>query len=98
MTDYQEQIESERGKFKELLLKIPGFKGYIELEDRRTADQMLRDVVANRYQDQLDRLTGIQTEFEMRRPRASAAVPVVTTIADRLTSRRSEGLVPFMSL
>ena len=63
MTDYQEQIESERGKFKELLLKIPGFKGYIELEDRRTADKMLRDVVADRYQDQLDRLTGIQTEF-----------------------------------
>lgn len=63
MTDYQEQIESERGKFKELLLKIPGFKGYIELEDRRTADKMLRDIVADRYQEQLDRLTGIQTEF-----------------------------------
>jgi hypothetical protein len=63
MTDFQGQIESERGKLKELLLKVPGFKGYIELEDRRTADKLLREVVANRYQEQLDRLTAIQTEF-----------------------------------
>ncbi|NQS91906.1 MAG: hypothetical protein HQ574_05800 [Chloroflexi bacterium] len=63
MTDFQGQIESERGKIKELLLKIPGFKGYIEMEDRRTADKFLRDVVADRYQEQLDKLTGIMTEF-----------------------------------
>jgi hypothetical protein len=63
MSDFQGQIESERGKLKELLLKIPGFKGYIELEDRRTADKMVRDVVADRYQEELDRLTGIMTEF-----------------------------------
>jgi hypothetical protein len=63
MTDFQQQIESERGKLKELLLKVPGFKGYIELEDRRTADKLLREVVADRYQEQLDRLTAIQTDF-----------------------------------
>jgi len=63
MSDFQGQIESERGKLKELLLKVPGFKGYIELEDRRTADKMVRDVVADRYQEELDRLTGIMTEF-----------------------------------
>jgi hypothetical protein len=63
MTDFQGQIESERGKLKELLLKIPGFKGYIEMEDRRTADKILRDVVADRYQEQLDKLTGIMAEF-----------------------------------
>lgn len=63
MTDFQGQIEEGRGKLKELLLKIPGFKGYIEMEDRRTADKMVRDVVADRFQEQLDRLTGIMTEF-----------------------------------
>lgn len=63
MSDFQGQIESERGKLKELLLKVPGFKGYIELEDRRTADKMIRDVVADHYQEELDRLTGIMTEF-----------------------------------
>lgn len=63
MTDFQGQIEDGRGKLKELLLKIPGFKGYIAMEDRRTADKMVRDVVADRYQEQLDQLTGIMTEF-----------------------------------
>jgi len=63
MTDYQGQIESERGKLKELLVKVPGFKGYIEMEDRRTADKLLREVVADRYQELLDKLSGIQTEF-----------------------------------
>lgn len=63
MTDFQGQIEEGRGKLKELLLKIPGFRGYIEMEDRRTADKMVREAVADRYQEQLDRLTGIMTEF-----------------------------------
>jgi len=63
MTDFQGQIESGRGKLKELLLKVPGFKGYIEMEDRRTADKLLRDVVAARFQEMVDKLTEIQTEF-----------------------------------
>jgi hypothetical protein len=63
MTDFQGQIEEGRGKLKELLLKIPGFRGYIEMEDRRTADKMVREAVADRYQEQLDRLTGVMSEF-----------------------------------
>jgi methyl-accepting chemotaxis protein len=63
MSDFQGQIEEGRGKLKELLLKIPGFKGYIKMEDRRTADQLVRDVVADRFQEQLDHLTGVMTEF-----------------------------------
>lgn len=63
MTDFQGQIEEGRGKLKKLLHKIPGFKGYIEMEDRRTADKMVRDAVADRFQEQLDRLTGMMSEF-----------------------------------
>lgn len=66
MTDFKGQIESGRGKLKELLLKVPGFKGYIEMEDRRTGDKLVREVVADRYQEQLDKLTGIQNEFTDR--------------------------------
>lgn len=63
MTDFQGQIESGRGKLKNLLLKVPGFKGYIAMEDRRTADKLVREVVADRFQELLDRLTGVMTEF-----------------------------------
>jgi methyl-accepting chemotaxis protein len=63
MTDFQGQIEEGRGKLKNLLLKIPGFKGYIQMEDRRTADKMVREVVADRYQEQLDQLTAVMNEL-----------------------------------
>lgn len=89
MSDFQGQIESERGKLKELLLKIPGFKGYIELEDRRTADKMLRDVIADRYQEQVDRLSEIQTDFVDRGDLAyvddlEAVVVKLRTFIDRI--------------
>ena len=101
MTDYQSQIEDQRGKIKELLLKVPGFKGYIELEDRRTADKLLRDAVAESYQEQLDRLTAVQTEFVDRGDLAyvddlEAVVVKLRTFIDRI-SHATYGYSSFFS-
>jgi len=101
MTDYQSQIEDQRGKIKELLLKVPGFKGYIELEDRRTADKLLRDAVAESYQEQLDRLTTVQTEFVDRGDLAyvddlEAVVVKLRTFIDRI-SHATYGYSSFFS-
>ncbi len=101
MTDYQSQIESQRGKIKELLLKVPGFKGYIELEDRRTADKLLRDAVADSYQEQLDRLTAVQTEFVDRGDLSyvddlEAVVVKLRTFIDRI-SHATYGYSSFFS-
>jgi hypothetical protein len=63
MSDFQEQIFSERGGLKNLLSKVPGFKGYIEKEDRRTADKMLREMVADRFEELQHQLSNIQQEF-----------------------------------
>jgi len=63
MSDYREEIESQRGGLKQLMSKVPGFKGYIEHEDRRTADKMLREEIANRYNELLDWLFAIQREL-----------------------------------
>jgi len=63
MSDFQEQIFSERGGLKNLLSKVPGFKGYIESEDRRTADKLLREAIANRYGELWQRLTAIQSNY-----------------------------------
>ena len=102
MTDYQSQIESQRGKIKELLLKVPGFKGYIELEDRRTADKLLRDTVADSYQEQLDRLTAVQTEFVDRGDLSyvddlEAVVVKLRTFIDRI-SHATYGYSSFFSV
>ncbi len=63
MSDYREEIESQRGGLKRLLSKVPGFRGYIEHEDRRTADKIMRETVADRYNELLDWLFAIQREF-----------------------------------
>lgn len=63
MSDFQGQIEEQRGKLKELLLKVPGFSGYIEMEDRRTADKLMRETIADRYQELVDHLSTIQASL-----------------------------------
>ncbi len=63
MTDLTSQIKDQRGGFAKVLSKIPGFKGYMEKETRRDADKIVRDVVAAKFTDQLDRLTELQTDL-----------------------------------
>ena len=63
MTDLTSQIKDQRGGFAKILSKIPGFKGYMEKETRRDADKIVRDVVAARFTDQLDRLSELQTDM-----------------------------------
>ena len=63
MTDLAGQIKEQRGGFAKVLSKIPGFKGYMEKETRRDADKIVRDVVAAKFTDQLDRLTELQNDL-----------------------------------
>ncbi len=63
MTDLTSQIKGQRGGFVKLLSKIPGFKGYMEKETRRDADKIVRDAVAAKFTDQVDRLTELQTDL-----------------------------------
>lgn len=45
-TDIRKQVEDSRGLLKKIQLVVPGFRGYRELEDLRTADELLRRQVA----------------------------------------------------
>jgi hypothetical protein len=63
MTDLTGQIKEQRGGFAKLLSKLPGFKGYMEKETRRDADKIVRDAVAAKFTDQLDRMTELQNEL-----------------------------------
>ena len=49
MTDLFDQVEEGRDPIKKLAAKIPGFKGYIERQDRRAADKMLRTLIAEKF-------------------------------------------------
>jgi hypothetical protein len=63
MSDYQQQIQDDRGPLKNLLSKVPGFKGYLEKEDRRTADKLMREEIASRYGKVLNKLDAVQTRM-----------------------------------
>src|SRR4030066_1378949 len=49
--------------FKKLASKIPGFKGYIERQNRRDSDKLLRDTIYHRFRELEGRITDLQVEF-----------------------------------
>ena len=63
MADIFGNITDARGLLEKIASKIPGFGGYLEKETRRSADKMLRETIANRYGEQLSRISALQTEL-----------------------------------
>jgi hypothetical protein len=60
MDDLYARIVSQRGSAEELLARLPGFRGYMEMNARRQADRMMRDHVAEQLNQQLNRLSVIE--------------------------------------
>jgi hypothetical protein len=63
MADLFQKITDSKGLLEKIVGFIPGFKGYMEKESRREADKLLRDLIANRYGEQLSRLEMLQTQL-----------------------------------
>jgi hypothetical protein len=49
--------------FKKIANKIPGFKGYIERQNRRDADKLVRDTLFNRFRELEDHVSALQRQF-----------------------------------
>lgn len=60
MDDLFSKMTDEHNLLEKLASKIPGFGGYLKEEQRRTADKLLRDTLANRYEEQWQRVSAIQ--------------------------------------
>lgn len=60
MDDLYSKIVRERGKTEELFARLPGFRGYMEMGARREADRMIRQHIADKLQQQLNRLSQIE--------------------------------------
>ena len=63
MDDFFQKVTSQQDPFKRLASIIPGFGGYIERQNRRDADKLLRDTVARRFEEQYQRASQLQTEL-----------------------------------
>ena len=63
MSDFFGRVTGDQDPIKKLASYIPGFKGYIERENRRSADKLLRDTVARRFEEQYKRISSLQVEI-----------------------------------
>ena len=63
MSDFFGRVTADMDPLKKLVSHIPGFGGYIERENRRAADKLLRDTVARRFEEQYKRLSALQTDI-----------------------------------
>jgi hypothetical protein len=63
MDEFFQKVTSQQDPFKRLGSLIPGFKGYIERQNRREADKLLRDTVARRFDEQWKRASQIQVDM-----------------------------------
>ena len=63
MGDLFDKITDDQDIFKKLASKIPGFNGYIERQNRRAADKLLRETVADKYEEMWKRVSALQTDL-----------------------------------
>jgi hypothetical protein len=63
MTDMFQNVTSQMDPFKKLASYIPGFGGYVERQNRRDADKLVRDTVARRFTELLTRTSNLQKDM-----------------------------------
>ncbi|MFC1936664.1 hypothetical protein ACFLYP_03245 [Chloroflexota bacterium] len=49
MSELFDRVTGDQDPFKRIASKIPGFDGYIERQNRRAADKLLREQIADKY-------------------------------------------------
>jgi len=67
MSDIKDQIfqkiTGSMDIFKKIASKIPGFKGYVERQNRRDSDKLIRDTIFRRFRELEGRVSDLQVEF-----------------------------------
>jgi hypothetical protein len=63
MDEFFEKVKSQQDPFKRLASIIPGFGGYIERQNRRDSDKLLRETVARRFDEQWQRASQLQVDM-----------------------------------
>lgn len=59
-------VKGDMDLFKKILSKIPGFSGYMERQNRRDSDKLVREMLFNRFRELEARLSAVQRDFIAR--------------------------------
>ena len=62
MSQFFDSVQSDSNIFEKIASKIPGFKGYVESQQRRSSDKLLREEIARRFNQIEGRVSEAQTE------------------------------------
>ena len=62
MDDILQKVDSEKDFFKKILGKLPGFSGYFERRERRAADKLLRESIAEKFDSLWGRISALQRD------------------------------------
>ena len=63
MSDLFDRVTNDQNVLQKLLGKLPGFKGYIDRTNRRSADKLLRETVSSRFEEQWQRISAAQRDL-----------------------------------
>ena len=63
MSDLFDRVTSDQDIFKKIASKIPGFSGYIERQNRRAADKILREGIAKRFEELWQYISSLQRDL-----------------------------------
>jgi hypothetical protein len=58
-----QKVTNSMDIFKKIASKIPGFKGYVERQNRRDSDKLMRDTIYHRFRELEGRVSDLQVEF-----------------------------------
>jgi len=62
MSDILEKVSGNEDFIRKIFSKIPAFRGYFEREDRRAADKILREAIADRFEALWGRISSMQRD------------------------------------
>jgi hypothetical protein len=63
MTDLYNKIVSERSSLEKLFARIPGYRGYKMMQERRDADRAIREYVVRLLKEQLTRMIATEKKI-----------------------------------
>lgn len=63
MSDLFDQVTADQDPLRMLASKLPGFSGYIERENRRAADKILRESLADKFEAVRKQLGDVQKDL-----------------------------------
>lgn len=63
MSDMYQNVSEQMDPLTKLISMVPGFSGYVKRENRRAADKLMREAIANRFEEQWKHISNIQADL-----------------------------------